>query len=197
MKLKIPNDAKMKELILHVAKASEKDEKFGAAKLNKILFYADFLSYLKRGHSITGQEYFALDEGPAPQRLLPIREAMLDKDEIAIQKTNYFGFPQERVVALRSPNYDRLEAEDIATVGFVLSRLRDMNGTEVSNLSHQFIGWQMAFKKGRKTVIPYSVARFHVQAFLGIDPPELPPSLVQHAKALHRRLVPPQSRAAA
>src|SRR5450631_2039149 len=86
MKIKLPaDDGKMEEIILHVAKESEKDDKFGAVKLNKILFYADFLSYLKRGKSITGQEYFALEEGPAPQRLLPIRQKMVKGGDLAIQ----------------------------------------------------------------------------------------------------------------
>ena len=65
----VPNDQKMKELILHVAIASDKDERFGAVKLNKILFYGDFLSYFRRGRSITNHEYFAIREGPAPRQI--------------------------------------------------------------------------------------------------------------------------------
>jgi len=178
----------MKELILHVAQASETDEKFGAQKLNKILFYADFLSYLMRGKPITGQQYFALEEGPAPKHLLPLREIMKNKGEIAIKKSNYFGFPQERVVALRAPDYSKLEAQDIAFADVVIRKLRDMNGREVSEESHKFAGWKIAYTKGPKTIIPYSIARFDLESFFGIQPPQLPDNLVNHAKALHRKL---------
>ena len=183
----------MRELILHVSQASDQDEKFGAQKLNKILFYADFMSYLVRGKSITGQEYFALEEGPAPKRLLPIREDMKDKGEIAIKKVNYFGFPQERVVALRMPDYKKLESQDVAFVDLVIGKLRDMNGREVSELSHNFAGWKIAWAKGPKTPIPYSIARFDIESFFGIQPPQLPENLVKHGKALHRKLFPSKS----
>lgn len=200
MKIPMPKivqgDVKMRELILHVAQASDQDEKFGAQKLNKILFYADFLSYLVRGESITGQQYFALEEGPAPKRLLPIREAMKARGEIAIKKANYFGFPQERVVPLRSPDYKKLDSQDVAFVDLVIGKLRDMNGREVSEKSHDFAGWRIAWEKGPKTPIPYSIARFDLESFFGIQAPSLPASLVNHAKALHRKLFPSESLAA-
>src|SRR5258705_13086147 len=88
------DDSKMKELILYVAKASQDDFSFGAVKLNKLLFYADFLSYLRRGKSITDQEYFALREGPAPRRFLPIREEMKNSGEIAIQSVTWGTLPK-------------------------------------------------------------------------------------------------------
>ncbi len=141
MKLSIPDDTKMEELILHVAEKSADDEKFGAQKLNKILFWADFLSYLKRGKSITGQEYFALDEGPAPRRLLPIREEMRRRGHLGIKPVNYYGFPQERVVALRQPDYKQLEAEEVALVDAVIKKLKDKNGRDVCDESHKFMGY--------------------------------------------------------
>jgi len=50
-------DKRLRELILLIATRSEGDEPFGAVKLNKLLFYADFFAYVKFGESITGQEW--------------------------------------------------------------------------------------------------------------------------------------------
>jgi len=189
-KLKIASDAKMKELILYVAKSSEKDKKFGAVKLNKILFYADFLAYLKRGKSITGQEYFALDEGPAPKRLLPIREQMKADGEIVIKKVDQFGLPrpQERIEANRSPVLDGVfSADEIADVNYILQELRDKTGKDVTNMSHEFAGWKSAFSKGAKTTIPLSTVRFDPEGFLGIEMPPLPAHLIEYGKKLHRK----------
>lgn len=83
------NDEKLKELILYLADRSNNDEKFGATKLNKLLFYADFLAYVYLGTSITGQEYQVLDQGPAPRRLVPVRESMKANEEIAIRTADY------------------------------------------------------------------------------------------------------------
>jgi hypothetical protein len=57
---------------LLIATRSEGDEPFGAVKLNKLLFYADFFAYVKFGECITGQEYQKLAQGPAPRRMLPV-----------------------------------------------------------------------------------------------------------------------------
>ena len=66
-----PEDARLRELILLICKGSEGDPRFGAVKLNKLLFYCDFSAYAKLGKSITGQEYLALPEGPALKKLKP------------------------------------------------------------------------------------------------------------------------------
>src|SRR5690348_3295402 len=76
--VRLPFDRKkFKELILHVTSQCVKDRYWNATKLNKVLFYADFLAFRDHGEPITGAEYFALENGPAPKALLPIREEMI------------------------------------------------------------------------------------------------------------------------
>lgn len=71
------DDAKLKNMILFFAKESQGDPKFGATKLNKQLFYSDFLSFGRTGKPISGHPYFRLPMGPAPKQLLPVRTAMM------------------------------------------------------------------------------------------------------------------------
>ena len=59
-------EEKFGNLILYVAERSEHDDRFGAVKLNKIMYYADFTAYWKLGRPITGATYQRLDEGPLP-----------------------------------------------------------------------------------------------------------------------------------
>jgi Protein of unknown function (DUF4065) len=181
---------KMRELILHIAKQSEKDEKFGAVKLNKILFYADFLSYFKRGKSITGMEYFALSEGPAPQQMLPILKNMESKGDIAFQQIDVgMPKPKKKLIALRPPEYSKvgLTPEDIVMVDEIIKKCWDYTGTDLTKLSHDFSGWLQAFyTHGEKTVIPYSSAKFDIAAFefLGIERPPLSAKIIEHGKQL-------------
>ncbi len=44
------DERKLKEFILYVADRCEADPTFGAVKLNKILFYADFLAFASTGN---------------------------------------------------------------------------------------------------------------------------------------------------
>jgi len=188
MKFKVVDDSKLKELILHVTKKSENDARFGAVKLNKILFYSDFLAYLKYGKSITGQEYFAIKEGPAPKRMLPVTKAMTVNRELAYREIDV-GLPRlkKQPIALRPPNYDKLETKDLAIVDEVIDRLRDKNGKQLSDLSHKFSGYIAAFAEGEKTTIPYSSVRFDLDGFWGIDTPPIPKSLISYGKKLAQK----------
>lgn len=134
---------KFQEMILYVAKESEGDPRFGATKLNKILFYADFSAYRKWGCSISGQEYQKLEWGPAPRHLVPAVEALEAAGECVQLK---------KLIALREPDLSLFSAGEIDLLRDVLDNLRDLNATEVSGLSHEFLGWQAA---GHGETIPY------------------------------------------
>ncbi|MGH2361794.1 MAG: Panacea domain-containing protein [bacterium] len=151
-----PNaDTRLKELILHIARQSEGDETFGAVKLNKILFNADFTAYVKLGKSITGQKYFALEYGPAPRRLKPVLADMVRRREAAIREDDFHGYRQRRAFALREADLSLFDSEEIALVDHIIRDWRNLTGTELSQASHRFIGWKVA-AEGES--IPYSVA---------------------------------------
>lgn len=150
-----PDDQKLKELILYVCFKSEYDEAFGAVKLNKILFYSDFLAYARFGSPITGQEYQALKQGPAPRRLLPARQELIQEGRLALQKADYFGLKQDKPLALDAPDLNLFTAQQIALVDSVIERLEGMNASDVSSMSHEFVGWRLA---DEGETIPYTVA---------------------------------------
>ena len=112
-----PNEEKLKELLVYVALCSEGDESFGAVKLNKLLFLSDFLAYLRLGNAITWAEYQALPNGPAPTRLVPIREELQSEGSIAERPENYFGYEKKRTLALRRPDLKLFSSEEIDIVG--------------------------------------------------------------------------------
>lgn len=149
---------KLRELVLYVCTASEGDEAFGSVKLNKLLFYSDFLTYLRYGAPITGQEYQKLKNGPAPRLMLPLLNDMKASEQLAIAERSYFGHPQKRPVALREADLSQFSAQEIATVNQVLRTFQRQNGTEISELSHNFPGWQLA---DEGETIPYSSVLLH------------------------------------
>jgi len=80
------NEKKFQELMLYIASRSADDQKFGATKLNKILFYADFQAYLSLGKSITGAEYQRLGNGPAPRELKSLEADLIEKKFAILQE---------------------------------------------------------------------------------------------------------------
>jgi hypothetical protein len=168
---------KFKELVLYVADQSGGDPTFGAIKLNKILFFSDFLSYAHRGRSITGAAYQKLPYGPAPKAMLPIQEEMLESGDADLVPADYFGRDQKRLAARREPNLNLFEDEEIALVDKVMNALIFETATSVSDLSHQWAGWQLAEVKED---LPYFT--------VFLLPPELPAAVQATGVELARKL---------
>lgn len=155
------DEQKFKELVLYIADKSLDDPDFGATKLNKILFYADFLSYGMSEKPITGAEYQKLGEGPAPRLLVPLRDEMEAEGDIIIQPTPRFNYLQHRVIPKRQANLDIFSASEIALVDKVIDAMRGLGAAEISFLSHRLYGWKIA-QTGE--TIPYE------SAFLSEEP---------------------------
>jgi hypothetical protein len=141
----------LRELILYVSRRCEADPTFGAVKLNKILFFADFASYIEHGKPITGVAYEKLQYGPVPQ-LMRASLAKLEREgSISRVRQPFFAYEQIRVVANRDANLDVFTATDIALVDEIIQTYWNRFAAEVSSLSHG-IAWESA-KDGE--LIPY------------------------------------------
>ncbi len=154
---------KFKELILYVAEKSADDPSFGATKLNKILFFSDFLAYGMLGRPITGATYQRQDQGPVARGMLPAQKTLEREGAATVVQRVYFTRPQKRLINLRPADISSFTAEEIALVDRVIEALGHRNASEVSMLSHQHVlAWQLA---GDRQEIPYEAV------FLSTDPP--------------------------
>lgn len=172
------DSVKLGELMLYIADRSTDDPSFGATKLNKVLFFSDFLAYANLGASITGAEYQKLKHGPAPRQLLPIQRELVAAGAASISPQARSSFVQKRLVALRAPDLSRFTAEEIATVDEVLDGLRNATATAVSQLSHKWsLGWKVA-RLGE--TIPYNTVYWSA--------PEADSEAVERAKELSKEL---------
>jgi uncharacterized phage-associated protein len=141
--MKNNQEAKLKELIVYISSKCSNDIKYGKTKLNKILYYSDFLFYSKKQKSITDSVYRHLPHGPVPDDMDKLLKNMQNKD-IAFAVTNAGPYTQTKIVALREPNLSLFDAEMIAHVDSVIDTVCNKNSLSASRLSemtHQTIGW--------------------------------------------------------
>ena len=139
------NEGKFRELILYVAAKSASLPKFGKTKLNKILFFCDFLSYGKLGHPVTGATYVRGDFGPIPVQAGKVIKRLQKAREADYQIRGFGPVQEQRLTALREPKLDQFSGPEIAIVDAVLDGLKDFTATEASHLSHlRAKGWQQA-----------------------------------------------------
>lgn len=133
---------KFAELVLYIADQSVDDPNFGGTKLNKILYFSDVLAYAKLGAPVTGAAYQKLKFGPAPRGLLPVRDELEAKGDLAVAPKA--AYTPQRVVALRKPNLSLFSAEEISLVDHVMKAFSGVGARRVSDFSHEFCGWQVA-----------------------------------------------------
>lgn len=147
---------KFRELVLYIADKSVEDPTFGAVKLNKILFFADFLAYANLGAPITGAEYQKREFGPAPRQMLAQKRILMEQGDATEVPKLHYGKQQKRLTALRKPDLSMFKPEEIALVDDVLDTLIHHNARETSELSHRWaVGWSVA-EDGE--TIPYETA---------------------------------------
>jgi len=145
-------EERLRELLLYVVQKCEGEPRFGATKLNKILFYSDFYAFAHFGEPITGAQYMKLPQGPAPKHLLPVRKKLEQTGELEVfTKPTFYGGHQVRFVAKRSPELFRFSGPQLALVDEVIEYLRDLKAADVSNATHGR-AWKAACDKD---LIPY------------------------------------------
>lgn len=146
---------KFEELILLIANECEDHTYFGATKLNKILFFCDFVAFSELGQSMTGAEYMALEHGPAPRALVPVRNEMMKRGHIELDRRGN----QERIVAKRKGDWNLFPPGEQLIILSVIRQLEQETADSVSDLSHKFLGWQAGWAEfkatGRSSTIPY------------------------------------------
>lgn len=171
------NADKFREAIVYIASKSEHDPYFGAVKLNKALYFADFAAYRRLGEPISGATYQHLVEGPAPRQMLPVRREMVGEGQIRLESRPYFNTVQQRIIPLRSPDVSLFSADELAILDEVLEATSALSARAVSDLSHEEVGWRLTQQGG---TIPYE------SAWLSSDP--IPQEAQEYAKTVAERL---------
>ena len=169
------NKGKFRELVLYLAEKSADDPHFGAVKLNKLLFYADFASYQNTGQPITGSRYQKLEFGPAPRPLLPVLKE-LEKEGRCRTVHSRLDSRQKRVVPVGDVDLSLFSQDEIALIDDVVEAFRGQNAAQVSALSHRFVGWEIA-------EIGEDIA---YQTALVASPRPLTPAEIEHGIELYR-----------
>ncbi len=153
---------KFRELIVYVAEQCASDPTFGAVKLNKILFYADFAAFRQLRKPITGATYRKLSEGPAPKELMQARHALIDAGRLEVQSRRYFGRMQKRPVKLPRTEVDTslFSESELEIINDTIEFFRGKSAREVSDYSHREPGWILAQDLEE---IPYQTAHLSAE----------------------------------
>ena len=124
-------------------------------KLNKEMFYSDFLHYRRHGLSISGLQYRAIQYGPVPEHY----DTIYDNIE-GVVKESFFAHDYEAVLLKCSDEIKSsatpLSQDEQETLEDVSSILRPMSTSDVVELSHKEEAWKRNIQD--RSIIPYCYA---------------------------------------
>ena len=146
------NENKFINAVLFFARNTNADS-LGAIKLNKLLYFSDFLHFKAYGRSILGDRYIKWPFGPVPSTANNIIYSLLSgnaksalgvnlasrlESKIKVQKDRLNGKKLHKIIALEDPNlsfFSESELEIMEGVATQCRRLK-LSGTELSRLTH-------------------------------------------------------------
>jgi len=125
-------------------------------KMNKLLFYADFMSYRKYGLGMTGLTYKAIQHGPVPtrwDRVYSLIEGLENEERMLPAGGCGYVLKAEEPIDTKY-----LGGNDIAVLNDVIDKFGAMSASEISSVSHEETAW-IKYRLS-DLLIPYSEAFF-------------------------------------
>lgn len=150
-----PNFEKITEMIVYF---SDKLSPF-KTKMNKLLFYADFLMFKQSCFSISGMRYKAIEMGPVPINFQSIFEYLANKDEIDIFTTEFpQGYIGEQFKAKNGRPFrvELFSENELNVLEKVANVFKPTSTNQIIEISHLEEAWKKNEKN--KSVISYEYA---------------------------------------
>lgn len=135
------NLEKFKEVLLYILNKVGSKPNIGETVIYKLLYFIDFDYYEKYEEQLIGATYIKNNYGPTPIEFKKVVDKMIEDKEITRVESKYFEYPQTKYLPLRKPDLSKLKANEIEVIDDVLSRLSDMNATQISEYSHNDVPW--------------------------------------------------------
>jgi uncharacterized phage-associated protein len=146
-------DFSIEKLASMTAYIATRGKEIYKTKLNKLLFYADFINYYLHGTSISGAAYVHLPYGPVPDGYQQMLTNLNLSGAISIERQPGF----ERITAASGADFQHLSDKEIQTLDWVLQNYGDMSASAISALSHREKAYRFT-RTGEE--IAYSYAKF-------------------------------------
>lgn len=135
-----PNFNKLVEMVVYFTEKV----KVTPTKMNKLLFYSDFLHYKLTGISISGTRYFAHTHGPVPKKFRTLFDYLSDQQIVDIVSVQYpSGLVGEEFIKSPSKtfNSDLFDETEIKILDRIISKFDKYNAREIRELSHEEKAW--------------------------------------------------------
>jgi len=134
----LPDFTKFKEMVLFFIIDSD----VWKTKLNKMLFYADFVNYKYHNRSISGARYCPIDMGPVPDNFNTLFDILLKENVLDVSYHSFSdGGVGEKYTPLKSFDESMFTPDELEIMRNVKERLKNISTQDVIKLSHKEKAW--------------------------------------------------------
>lgn len=134
---------KLKEAALFVMNNVDDLEGLGMKKLSKLLYFADFNFYKRNQKSITGENYVRMEYGPVPGSIWDVVNRLGAEGKITARKKEINEIEKWEFTDTESCEFEKLSESEKEELTRTISKLGDLSGSELENLSHKDTPWQV------------------------------------------------------
>ncbi len=124
-------------------------------RLNKLLSFSDFAHFKYFGSSISGCKYAAIDMGTVPDQYAMIFGFMESEGYVKTESVSINGNEVDKFVSLKTFDPILFTESEINIMHFVLDKFKSKSTLEITNISHQELGWIENEKS--KSLINYAI----------------------------------------
>jgi transcriptional regulator with XRE-family HTH domain len=112
-------------------------------KMNKLLFYADFLHYSRTGFSITGLTYIAITHGPVPKNYGGIYDRLFEAGFVALEEVDFNDFTGEKFTNQDGePDMELFTPTERKAIIDVEQQLGKLKTNQIVDISHDEFAWR-------------------------------------------------------
>lgn len=139
-----------KEMVIYLCTSIQNVSK---TKLNKLLFYSDFISFQKLTLSMSGLAYEHNHYGPVPLNYTLLYESL--KEDGVIDLKSFSNYEGEYIVPINQEKFKYLSGQHIEVLDKVVEKFKNFNAKDISDYSHE----ESAYKDtGHNEPISYEYA---------------------------------------
>lgn len=112
-------------------------------KINKLLFYADFLHFRQYTVSITGARYAHATFGPVPDKYETILAVMFENGSLVSEEFMCSDdITGEKLVTVKNPDFSLFSDSEIKILATVRERFREFSSRRIMEYSHDEAGYK-------------------------------------------------------
>ena len=126
---------RLKNVMLYLL---ERCDDVWCTKMNKLLFYVDFLSYRERGMAITGLSYRAIDFGPVPERWDRVYSEFPEVRQELRQVGDFVG---SVLTASAKADVTLFSEDELRIMENICAQFGNKTAREISRMSHDEKAW--------------------------------------------------------